>query len=73
MLIKLILQFFSLAENNPHEKINQCLTDINQCLTDTEYQFSKELVTLVKYWLSIGLYWLYQLNIGLLKFLPCDF
>ena len=49
MLIKLILQFFSLAENNPHEKINECLTDINQCLTDTEYQFSKVLVTLVKY------------------------
>ena len=47
----------------PHQKINQCLTNINQCLTDinqyvtdTENQFYKISVILVKYWLSISLY-----------------
>ena len=64
----------------PHEKINRCLTDINQCLTDifkfnryltdTENQFYKISVISVKYRLSIGLYRLYRLNIGLLRFLP---
>ena len=54
----------------PHEKINQCLTDINWYLTDTENKFYKISVILDKYWLSIGLYRLYRLNIGLLKFLP---
>ena len=40
----------------PHEKINQCLTDINRCLTDisryltdTENQFYKISVISVKY------------------------
>ena len=47
----------------PHEKINQCLTDISRYLTDTENQFSKILVVSVKYRL-------YRLNIGLLRFLP---
>ena len=40
---------------------------MNQYLTDTENQFYKVLVTSVKYWLSISLYWL---NKGLLRFLP---
>ena len=40
------------------------LTDINQYLTDTEDQFYKILV------IYIGLYGLYRLNIGLLRFLP---
>ena len=43
---------------------------MNQYLTDTENQFDKVLVLSVKYRLSIGLYWLYWLNIGLLRFLP---
>ena len=43
-------------------------TSINQYLTDTE--FDKVLVKLVKYQLSIGLDWLYKLNIALLRFLP---
>ena len=36
----------------------------NQYLIDTQNQFYKVLVILVKYRLSICLYWLYQLNIG---------
>ena len=47
----------------PHEKINRCLTDISRYLTDTENQFYKISVVSVKYWL-------YRLNIGLLRFLP---
>ena len=43
---------------------------MNQYLTDTKNQFYKVLVILVKYWLSISLYWLDRLNIGLLIFLP---
>ena len=43
---------------------------MNQYLTDTENQFDKVLVLSVKYRLSIGLYRLYWLNIGLLRFLP---
>ena len=53
--------------------INQCLTNIfknltniNQYLTDTENQFYKISVVLVKYCLSIGLYWRYGLNIDLI-------
>ena len=46
------------------------LTDINQYLADAENQFYKVSVISVKYRLSIGLYWLYWLNIGLLRFLP---
>ena len=42
---------------------------MNPYLTDTENQFYKVLVISVKYQLSIGLYWLYWLNIGLLRFL----
>ena len=42
----------------------------NQYLTDTENQFYKVSIFLVKYWLSIGLYQLYWLNISLLRFLP---
>ena len=38
---------------------------MNHYLTDTENQFYKVSVILVKYWLSIGLYQLYRLNIGL--------
>ena len=34
----------------------------NQYLTDAENQFYKILVILVKYWLSISLYWLYQVT-----------
>ena len=48
----------------------QNLTDINRYLTDTENQFYKISVISVKYRLSIGLYRLYRLNIGLLRFLP---
>ena len=44
--------------------------DTSQYSTDTEYQFYKVSVILVKYGLSIALYWLYQLNIDLLRFLP---
>ena len=36
-------------QDNPHEKINRCLTDIHRCLTDTENQFYKILIILVKY------------------------
>ena len=54
----------------PHEKINQCLTDIKQYLTSTENQFYKVSVILAKHQLCIGLYQLYQLIISLLKFLP---
>ena len=69
--------YFKESQRSPHEKINQCLTDIyqclttdlNQCLTDTENQFYRESVSAVKYWLIIGLYQLRQLNIGLLRFL----
>ena len=46
------------------------LTDINRYLTDTENQFYEVSVILVKYRLSIGLYRLYPLNIGLPRFLP---
>ena len=46
------------------------LTDINQYLTNTENQFNKVLVKSVEYWLIIGLYQLYQLNIGLMTLLP---
>ena len=46
------------------------LTNINQYLTDTENQFYKVSVILVKYWLSIDLYRLHRLNIGLFRFLP---
>ena len=60
----------------PHKKINLCLTNINLCLTDinrhstnTENQFYKVLVISFKYHLSISMYWLYQLNISLLRFL----
>ena len=42
----------------------------NRYLTDTENQFYKVSVILVKYRLSISLYQLYWLNIGLLRFLP---
>ena len=35
------------------------LTNINQYLTNTENQFYKVSLILVKYRLSIGLYWLY--------------
>ena len=28
------LEIFTQGYHNPHEKINQCLTDINQCLTN---------------------------------------
>ena len=42
----------------------------NRYLTDTESQFCKVLVISVKYWISISLYELYRLNIGLLRFLP---
>ena len=34
----------------------------NQYLTDAENQFYKILVILVKYWLSISLYWLYRVT-----------
>ena len=61
--------YFKESQRSPHEKINQCLTDIYQCLTDTENQFYRESVSAVKYWLIIGLYQLCQLNIGLLRFL----
>ena len=44
------------------------LTNITRYLTNTENQFYKILVILVKYWLSIGLYRLYRLDIGLLIF-----
>ena len=68
--------------NSPHEKIKQCLTDFNRCLTDinltninqyftdTENHFYRVSVISVKYQLSVGLYRLYRLNIGLLRFLP---
>ena len=46
------------------------LTNVNQYLTDTENQFYKASFIWVKYWLSVGLYWLYQLNIGLPTSLP---
>ena len=62
--------FFCHLQSSLHEKINRYLTDINRYLTDTENQLYKLLVILAKYWLSIGLYQLYQLNIGLLRFLP---
>ena len=40
------------------------LADINQYLTDTEkWILRKVSATLVTYWLSISLYWLYQLKI----------
>ena len=42
----------------------------NQYLIDTQNQFYKVLAILVKYRLSICLYGLYRLNIGLLRFLP---
>ena len=67
-ITKLIIFFW--LPRLPHEKINHGLTDINQCLTDIENQFYKVSITSVKYRLSIGLYRLYQLNIGLLRFLP---
>ena len=57
----------------PHEKIDRGLIDINQCLTDTENQFYKVLVISVKYWLSIGLDWLYWLNNVYSDFYPRDF
>ena len=38
------------------------LTDISRYLTDTENQFYKVSVILVKYWLSISLYWLININ-----------
>ena len=44
--------------------------DINFCHQYTENQFYKILAISVKFQLSIGLYWLYWLNIGLLRFLP---
>ena len=31
---KMCLEIFTQGYHNPHEKINQCLTDINQCLID---------------------------------------
>ena len=34
----------------------------NQYLTEAENQFYKILVILVKYWLSISLYWLYRVT-----------
>ena len=34
----------------------------NQYLTDAENQFYKILVILVKYWLSISLYWFYRVT-----------
>ena len=46
------------------------LTNVNGYLTNTENLLYKVSVISVKYWLSIGLYWLYWLNIGLLKFVP---
>ena len=46
------------------------LTDINRYLTDTEKRFYRVLYISVKYQLSIGLYRLYWLNIGLLRFHP---
>ena len=61
---------YARANSCPHEKINRCLTDINRCLTNTENQFYKVSAILVKYWLSIGLYRLYPLNVSLLIFLP---
>ena len=44
--------------------------NINQYLTDAENQLYKVLVLSVKYQLSVGLYRLYWLNIGSLRFLP---
>ena len=35
---------------------------LNQYLTEAENQFYKILVILVKYWLSISLYWLYRVT-----------
>ena len=70
----------------PYEKINQCLTNINRRLTNifnislilnsdikTDIQFYKVSVISVKYRLSIGLYRLYRLNIGLLSLLSSLF
>ena len=43
------------------------VTKINRYLTDTDNQFYN---VPVYNRLSIGLHWLYRLNIGLLRFLP---
>ena len=51
----------------PHEKINQCLTDINQYIPNIENQFYK---VLLEYQLSVCLYQLHWLNIGLYRSLP---
>ena len=44
--------------------------NINQYLIDAENQLYKVLVLSVKYQLSVGLYRLYWLNTGSLRFLP---